>query len=89
MINFKQEELITELFEHVKKKFPEIQFLEVAESPEDPSDLWIRVTAPEDEDRESELIAYACERSIDILIDYGYHILVMPTQQQPDQADEA
>ena len=86
MINFKQEELIGELFDHVKEKFPEIEFIGVSESPEDPSDLWIRVTAPSDEDREAELITYACDRSIDILTDYGYHLLVMPTRRELDQA---
>jgi len=81
MINFKQEQLIAELVDYVKEKFPEIRFIGISESPEDPADLWIRVTAPEDEDRESELISYACDRSMDILMDYGYHMLVMPTHK--------
>jgi hypothetical protein len=82
MINFKQEELIEEVVNYVRKKFPEVRFIEVSESPEDPADLWIRVTAPEDEDRESELIEYACDKTMDILMDYGYHMLVMPTRQE-------
>lgn len=48
---------------------------------EDPESLWIRVTSPEDEDRRSELIEYACDKTMDILMDYGYHMLVMPTRQ--------
>ncbi len=83
MINFKQEELIEELVNHVRKKFPEVSFIGVTESPEDPESLWIRVTAPEDENRESELMEYSADKSMDILLDYGYHMLVMPTVIQP------
>ncbi len=80
MLNFKQEELIEELINYIRNKFPEIRFVGVSESPEDSESLWIRVTAPEDEDRESELIRYSADKSMDILMDYGYHLLVMPTK---------
>ncbi|MEZ4528856.1 MAG: hypothetical protein R2941_23335 [Desulfobacterales bacterium] len=81
MINFKQEQLIEEVVNYVREKFPEVRFIGVSESPEDPADLWIRVTSPEDEDRRSELISYACDKTMDILLDYGYHMLVMPTRR--------
>ena len=81
MINFKQEQLIEELVNYIGKKFPEIGFIGVSESPEDSESLWIRVTAPEDEDRESELIRYSADKSMDILLDYGYHLPVMPTKK--------
>ncbi|MCP4112144.1 MAG: hypothetical protein GY749_42555 [Desulfobacteraceae bacterium] len=80
MINFKQEQLIEEVVNHVKGKFPEVRFVGVTESPEDPESLWIRVTAPEDDDRRSELMDYAGDKTMDILLDYGYHMLVMPTR---------
>ncbi len=79
MLNFKQEELIKEVVNYVREKFPEVRFIGVTESPEDPESLWIRVTAPENENRESELTDYACDKTMDILLDYGYHMLVMPT----------
>ena len=78
MINFKQQQLIDELFQAVKSKFPEVEFLNVTESPEDPADLLLNITAPEDEDREIELSEFASQLSTDILQDYGYLILVMP-----------
>lgn len=78
MINFKQLELIESLLQAVKEKYPEIEFINVTESPEDPADLWINVTAPEDEDREIELSEFTSQLSTDILQDYGYLILVMP-----------
>lgn len=78
MINFKQKELVDKLFQAVKEKYPEIEFIGVTEGPEDPADLWINVTAPEDEDREIELSQFANQVSADILQDYGYLIFVMP-----------
>jgi hypothetical protein len=78
MINFKQQELIDKLFKAVKEKYPEVEFISVTESPEDPADLWLNVTAPADEDREIELSKFANQISTDILQDYGYLIFVMP-----------
>ena len=78
MINFKQHELIDRLYQAVKEKYPEVEFMNVTESPEDPADLWINVTAPEDEDREIKLSTFANQISADILQDYGYLIFVMP-----------
>jgi len=78
MMNFKQKELIDKLFQAVKERFPEVAFINVTESPEDPADLWINITAPVDEDREIELTAFAADKSTDILLDYGYQLLIMP-----------
>jgi len=77
-MNFKQEQLIEEVLNYVMEKFPEVRLLNVTESPEDPESLWIRVTSPKDEDRRSELISYSCNKTMDILEGYGYHMLVMP-----------
>jgi len=38
------------------------------------------VTAPEDEDREIELMEFTSDKEADILVDYGYRIAVMPTK---------
>ncbi|HAO19860.1 MAG TPA: hypothetical protein DCQ37_04810 [Desulfobacteraceae bacterium] len=86
MINFKQEQLIGELVSYVTGKFPEIKLIGITESPEDPESLWIRVTSPDDEVRRSELMDYACDKSMDILEDYGYHMLVMPTRKHAELA---
>ncbi|MCP4350935.1 MAG: hypothetical protein GY795_36175 [Desulfobacterales bacterium] len=77
-INFKQQELVDRLVEDLKEKFPEVRFVDITESPEDPNDLWINVTKMKDEDRLLELIDFCGEKSTDILMDYGYHMLVMP-----------
>ncbi|MDM8524170.1 hypothetical protein QUF80_12440 [Desulfococcaceae bacterium HSG8] len=78
-INFKQQELIESFVGALKEKFPEVRFKEVTESPEDPNDLWVNVTRPADDDRMIELLEFSGEKTTDILMDYGYHISVMPT----------
>jgi hypothetical protein len=77
-INFKQQELIDGLLADMKENFPEIKFFDVTESPENPNDLWINVSKVKDDDRLIELTDFFGDRSTDILMDYGYHMLVMP-----------
>lgn len=81
MINFKQEELIAEIVEKVKGQFPEVELINVVESPEDPETLWINVTTPEDEARELDLLEFTGDITTEILMDYGYYLLVIPTQR--------
>ncbi len=81
MINFKQQQLIDEYLKAIKEKFPEVQFISVSGSPEDPADLWLNVTTP-DEDREIELLEFTADKSTDILLDYGFQILVMPRSKE-------
>jgi len=85
-VNFKQTQLIEELVSSVKEKFPEVDFVDVTESPENPNDLWVNVTEVEDEDREIELIKFCGGKASDILTDYGYHILVMPIKERLSDA---
>ncbi len=82
MINFKQQELIQQLFQTVRGKYPEIEFLGVTESPEDPADLWINVSASAEEDQEIEMTEFASELSTNLLLEYGYLILIMPRQRE-------
>jgi len=77
-INHKQQELIDGILNDLKDKFPDVKFVEVTEGPENPDDLWINVTKVKDEDRFIRLIKFFSEKTTDILMDYGYHILVMP-----------
>jgi len=79
-INSKQEQLIEEFQEDIKKHFPDVSFIEVTESCENPADLWIHVTRPEDDDREIELVEFFGEKTADILMDYGYYMLLMPSR---------
>ena len=89
MITLKQKELIDRLFCAIKEKFPEVELIGVVESPEDPSDLWVNITAPRDEKKEMELREIASEKATDILLDYGYHISIMPTRKTTKGPTEA
>jgi hypothetical protein len=80
-INFKQEELIKKIMRAIRRKFPEVRLIDVTESPDDPETLWINMTAPEDEDRKIRLREFGSEIITDILLDYGYYFLIMPTRK--------
>ena len=76
MINFKQRELSNMLFDQLKARFPEIELVKIMESYENPEDIWVSIIMPEDEDRELELRDVAAEISTDILLAYGYSIMI-------------
>ena len=76
-INYKQQQLINELFEKVKEKYPEIQYKNLEVSPDDPEHIWINVISNMDEDREIEMSHYCSNLEYDILMDYGYAISIM------------
>ncbi len=76
MFNFKQIELSNMLFDRLREKFPEIRLVGITEGCENPNDVWVNIICPEDEDREIELGEMASEISTDILLDYGYSILI-------------
>lgn len=82
MINFKQEELIKQLMDGIKKTFPDVELIDVMESWEDPETLWINVTSPGDEDTLIDLIEFAGDRLTDIFMEYGYHMLLMPVRKE-------
>ena len=77
-INHKQQELIDELFNKVKELYPEIVFKDLEFSPDDPEHIWINVIVDMDEDKEIEMTHYASDLAIDILLNYGYRISIMP-----------
>ncbi len=86
MINFKQEELIETLMREIRERFPEVALIKVIESPEGDATLWILTTEAETEDRQLELLEFAANKTTDIHLDYGYHMLVMPTHGMAEQS---
>ncbi len=82
MINFKQRELSQMLFDKLKKRFPELELVDIIESPENSNSIWVNVIMPDDEDREIEVREMASELSADIHMDYGYHILVLSSPKE-------
>lgn len=88
-LNHKQEELIAQLAEDIEKKFPEVKFVEAVPSPESENTLLLHFTQPENDDRFMDVIEYASERTMDILLDYGYHMVVMPVLENGAHAAHA
>jgi hypothetical protein len=76
MFNFKQTELSHMLFEKLKEKFPEIKLVNITEGCDNPESVWVNIIYPEDEDRQIELFETAGHITTDILLDYGYNILI-------------
>jgi hypothetical protein len=77
-LNHKQEELVENMFNKVKKKFPEIIFKNLETSPDDPEHIWINVLADMDEDKEIRLIQYSSKIDYNFFMKYGYRISIMP-----------
>ncbi|MDZ7289856.1 MAG: hypothetical protein ONB44_04905 [candidate division KSB1 bacterium] len=77
-LNHKQEELIAQLAKEIEEKFPDIKFVEVLPSPEGENTLLLHFTQPDNDDRFMEIAEYSSERTTDILLDYGYHFVVLP-----------
>ncbi len=77
-LNHKQEELIKQLAREIETKFSEIKFVEAVPSPEGENTLWLHFTKPDNDDRFIEMSEYAGQREMDILLDYGYHFVVLP-----------
>jgi len=76
MINFKQIELSNMLFEKLANRFPDLKLVGITESPESQNGIWVNVTMPKDEDKEEQIYDMASEISVDILLDYGYDIII-------------
>jgi len=76
MINLKQMELGHQLFDGLKQQYPEVELVDIAESGVYPDHLWVDIIMPKDENREIEMRHLAANISINILIDYGYHITI-------------
>lgn len=74
MLNTLQIELGNMLFNKVKQKFPELMFVSITESPENPKHLWVNVVMPENEVRRREIREFASDIETDILLEYGYKI---------------
>ena len=77
MINSKQEELLEDFLRQLKERFPEIDFLSVEESWEDPATLWIWVEVPDDDEILFDLFEFSGDVLSDMFLEYGYHMLVM------------
>jgi hypothetical protein len=70
------------LFDKLKLQFPELELVGFSEGPEDPDDVLVNVIMPDDEDREIAVRGLAAEISTDILMDYGYLIIISSASKE-------
>ena len=85
MMNFKQKELAEQLFNKVKNKFPEIELITIARSPDDSSHILIHVVPPEDEDKKIAMRSYASKKSHEILLKFGYWLSIISNKKEPEE----
>lgn len=85
-LNQKQEELVNSLRNELETKFPEIKFVKIRPDIEIPNGVLLYFTEPENEDRLIAFGEYASDRTGDILLDYGFHITVMPVARNGEPA---
>ncbi len=76
MMNSKQMELSQMLFNQLKAQFPEIELVSIVESPIYRDSIWVNIVKPENDDIRLELNELAANISTDILMDYGYDIMI-------------
>ncbi len=77
-LNPKQKKLIAGLAKKIELKFPEAKFVDVAPSPEGKNTVLVHFTKPSTDRRFMEIAEYASGMAMDILLDYGYHFIVLP-----------
>jgi hypothetical protein len=73
----KQHELIDTLLDDVRRAFPAVLYSSMHESPESSNDIWVHVAVP-DEDMAIAVSSFSAIREIDILLQSGYKITILP-----------
>jgi mitochondrial fission protein ELM1 len=86
MINFKQQELSEMLCDKLKKKFSDLEFVDIMESPENPNHIWVNIIMPEDDEKQLAIYKQAGKISTDILMKYGYMILISAAAREEKSA---
>ncbi|MFQ5627725.1 MAG: hypothetical protein ACE5I1_03115 [bacterium] len=86
MINFKQQELSEMLFDKLKIKFPELDLIDITESPENPNHVLVNIIIPDDDDKEIAIRKRAGKISTDILMKYGYLIMISTAVREEQSA---
>ncbi len=76
-INPKLQELIDQLFDKVKAKYPNITFKHLESSHDDRENIWVIVNADMDEDEVLEMREFSSQLEYHILMDHGYLISMM------------
>lgn len=76
MLNLQQKELSENLFSTLKAQYPEIDLMEIIESPFEQGSVWMRIYPPADLQKKRSFGELAAELSTDILVEYGCDIII-------------
>ena len=69
---------VDQILTHIRKKYPEIECLEIIDTPDTRDSKTIFVKAPDDDDIQLDIMETASEIAMDILLEKGKHFLVVP-----------
>ncbi|NIR47238.1 hypothetical protein GWO43_01980 [candidate division KSB1 bacterium] len=75
---------VEKILDYVKAKFPDIELLDIIETPDSENSKTILVRAPEDGDIQFDIMERASEIAMDILLENGEHFLVIPLSNAED-----
>lgn len=73
----KARQLAMTLFEETKKRFPEIEFIDIEPHPEQHRRFWINVKAKMSEERAMAMSDFVAEMAIEIIIKHRYSFAIM------------
>ncbi len=76
MLNIQQKKISENLFSTLKAQYPEIDLLEIIESPFEKDSVWMRLYPPVDFQKKRLFSKLAAELSTDILVKYGCYIVI-------------
>jgi hypothetical protein len=78
MINFKQLELARKMFNQIKEHYPDVELKGIEKSGVYPDHVWVELFVPENDAEtaydEYDVLKFAGHLTIDLLVNYGYHI---------------
>ena len=75
---------VQQIVKYVQQKFPDVELLDVVDTPDSRDSRTILVKAPDDDDIQFDIMETASEIAMDILLESGQHFLVMPLRNLDD-----
>jgi hypothetical protein len=76
-INHKQQDIIDDFLKKAQEKFPDIKFVDLSVSPDDPDHIWINVISNMDDEKHLEFLDFETDMEVEIDDNYGYRITMM------------
>ena len=75
---------VQQIVKYVQQKFPDVELLDVVDTPDSRDSRTILVKAPDDDDIQFDIMETASEIAMDSLLESEQHFLVMPLRNLDD-----